>query len=99
MSVKQAVAILGRGADLEPIKHSANLLLIQQFQELCTKAPEYADLILAAEDAFGSESAAYGWLTRPHLLLENKSPLETIVGGHGNHVQRILAVINYGGSA
>lgn len=53
-----------------------------------------------AYDTFESEEVAFGWLRRPHPMLEGKSPLEYVKTSSGvQRVKDILVAIKYGGGA
>ena len=52
-----------------------------------------------ANDTFESEEAAFGWLLRPHPMLDGETPLESAKTSFGaRRVKDILVAIKYGGA-
>ena len=68
-------------------------------QEVSVKAMEFADLIAAAVDVFGSVGDAALWLTRPHPLLDDEAPLQRARTPWGlQRVRSMLGALKYGGA-
>lgn len=68
--------------------------------EASVKAMEFTELTAAAVDVFGDLEPAIRWLTRPHPLLGDETPLQRARTPWGN--RRVLGMLNalrYGGVA
>lgn len=60
------------------------------------RTPLQRDLFLRAAEVFGSEASA--WMTKPHDLLDDKSPMEYATDEFsGAKVHQILNAVEYGG--
>jgi putative toxin-antitoxin system antitoxin component (TIGR02293 family) len=68
--------------------------------EASVKAMEFTELSAAAVDVFGSVANAADWLTRPHPLLDEQTPLQRARTPWGlQRVRAILGALKYGGAA
>jgi putative toxin-antitoxin system antitoxin component (TIGR02293 family) len=68
--------------------------------EASVKAMEFTELSAAAVDVFGAVAKAAEWLTRPHPLLNEQTPLQRARTPWGlQRVRAILGALKYGGAA
>jgi putative toxin-antitoxin system antitoxin component (TIGR02293 family) len=69
-------------------------------QDTAVKALQVTDLMTQATEVFGTPAQASTWLTRPHPLLEDQTPLRRARTPWGlAKVQGLLVALRYGGAA
>lgn len=67
-------------------------------QEVAVKALEFAELVAAAADVFGTVNKASHWLTLPHPVLDGETPMQRARTPWGlQRVRSILGALKYGG--
>ena len=66
--------------------------------EVAVKALQATELLAQATDVFGSPAQAAAWLTRPHPVLQDQTPLRRARTPWGlSKVQGMLAALRWGG--
>ena len=69
-------------------------------QEASVRAMQFADLIALATDVFGPVEKASIWLTTPHPMLEDETPLQRARTPWGlQRVRAMLGALKYGSAA
>ncbi len=69
-------------------------------QDTAVKALQVTDLMTQATEVFGTPAQASAWLTQPHPLLEDQTPLRRARTPWGlAKVQGLLVALRYGGAA
>ncbi len=69
-------------------------------QDTAVKALQVTDLVTQATEVFGTPAQASAWLTKPHPLLDEQTPLRRARTPWGlAKVQGLLVALRYGGAA
>ena len=69
-------------------------------QEASVKAMQFIDLIATATDVFGTVESASAWLTKPHPMLEDETPMQRARTPWGLQLVRtMLGALKYGSAA
>jgi putative toxin-antitoxin system antitoxin component (TIGR02293 family) len=69
-------------------------------QDTAVKALQVTDLVTQATEVFGTPALASAWLTKPHPLLDDQTPLRRARTPWGLiKVQGLLVALRYGGAA
>jgi len=95
MRAESAIGFLNAGFAREKIALTAKAKRIAKLAKRLETDSGLVEIIQFAHQALETEEGAYRWLSREHKLLEERTPIEMMLDGHGGRVMQFLVNIEY----
>jgi uncharacterized protein (DUF2384 family) len=99
MIAKTAIEILNAGLEREKSTLLSKSDLVASLAERLATDTDAVAIFECAHRVFGTNEQIYAWLSREHILLDDKTPLEAMLAGNSERVMSILVNIEHGTSA